>query len=98
MQKKRKKKIYRKFFNLILIFAEYELSVEIIIRYIVLNLEKYLFKFFIYIFVYLTNKSSSILSVFGLSLIMSLNIVIKKIKFKYKNMLLNKIVSMNLIY
>lgn len=49
MQKKRKKKIYRKFFNLILIFAEYELSVEIIIRYIVLNLEKYLFKFFLYI-------------------------------------------------
>ena len=54
--------------------------------------------FFIYIFVYLTNKSSLILSVFGLSLIMSLDIIIKKIKFKYKNMFLNKIVSMNLIY
>ena len=46
---KKKKKAYRNFFSLILIFAEYELSVEIIIRYIVLNLEKYLFKFFLYI-------------------------------------------------
>ena len=37
---KKKKKAYRNFFSLILIFAEYELSVEIIIiRYIVLNLE-----------------------------------------------------------
>ena len=48
-KKKKKKKKYRKFFNLILIFAEYESSVEIIVRYIVLNLEKYLFKFFLYI-------------------------------------------------